>query len=222
MRALVTLHLQGVKAVLFDLDGTLVDSSEAIINAVEKALESKEITCKRAEVAGIIGMPLENIFGVLAPSLSNAEVWQLVNEYRRYYMMHHIENTSIHPSTQMVLRKLRARGLKLGIITAKYREPVMDVLVHFGIVDLFDAIVTGYEVKRHKPAPDIVLEAAKKLEVDPRECVVAGDSPLDVRAGKRAGAFTIAVLSNTYTKKQLESANPTIIVEKLESILNVL
>jgi beta-phosphoglucomutase-like phosphatase (HAD superfamily) len=67
-----------------------------------------------------------------------------------------------------------------------------------------------------------VFEAAKKLEVDPRECVVVGDSPLDVRAGKRTGAFTIAVLSNTYTKKQLESAKPTIIIEKLESVLNVL
>jgi pyrophosphatase PpaX len=222
MSTLTERRLPDVKAVLFDLDGTLVDSSAAIMDTVEKTLESKGMKCNRAELAGIIGMPLENIFGVLAPSLSNAETWQLVNAYRKYYMIHHLENTSIHPSAQKVLRRLRARGLKLGIITSKYREPVMDVLVHFSILDSFDAIVTGYEVKRHKPAPDIVFEAAKKLEVDPRECVVVGDSPLDVRAGKRAGAFTIAVLSNTYTKKQLESAKPTIIIEKLESVLNVL
>ena len=219
---MVKLRLQNVKAVLFDLDGTLVDSSEAIIKAVEKVLESKGLTCNRAKVARMIGLPLENIFGVLAPNLSEQEIWQLVHEYRKYYMAHHLENTTIHPSAQMVLRKLKAKGFKLGIITTKYREPVMDVLSHFGIAELFDVVVTGYEVIKHKPAPDIVLEAAKRLRVDPKQCVVVGDSPLDVQAGKQAGAFTIAVLSTTYTRKQLESTKPTIVIEEFEEILNIL
>jgi HAD superfamily hydrolase (TIGR01509 family) len=137
-------------------------------------------------------------------------------------MAHHLENTTIYPSAQMVLRRLKAKGFKLGIITTKYREPVMEVLSRFGISELFDVVVTGYEVIKHKPAPDIVLEAAKRLRVDSRQCVVVGDSPLDVQAGKRAGSFTIAVLSTTYTRKQLESAKPTIIIEKLEGILNIL
>jgi pyrophosphatase PpaX len=216
------LRLQSVKAVLFDLDGTLVDSSEAIVNVVEKVLELKGLTCSRAKVARMIGLPLENIFGVLAPNLSEQEIWQLVHEYRKYYMAHHLENTAIHPSAQMVLRRLKAKSFKLGIITSKYREPVMDVLSHFGVSELFDVVVTGYEVIRHKPAPDIVLEAAKRLGVDPKECVVVGDSPLDVQAGKRAGSFTVALLSTAYTRKQLESAKPTIIVEKLEGILDIL
>jgi phosphoglycolate phosphatase-like HAD superfamily hydrolase len=67
---MVELRLQNVEAVLFDLDGTLVDSSEAIVKAVEKALESKGLTCNRIKVARMIGLPLENIFGVLAPNLS--------------------------------------------------------------------------------------------------------------------------------------------------------
>jgi pyrophosphatase PpaX len=219
---MVKLRLQNIKAVLFDLDGTLVDSSEAIIKAVEKVLELKGLTCNRAKVARMIGLPLENIFGVLAPNLSEQEIWQLVHEYRKYYMAHHLENTTIHPSAQMVLRKLKAKGFKLGIITTKYREPVMDVLSHFGIAELFDVVVTGYEVIKHKPAPDIVLEAAKRLRVDPKQCVVVGDSPLDVQAGKQAGAFTIAVLSTTYTRKQLESTKPTIVIEEFEEILNIL
>ena len=219
---MVKLRLQNIKAVLFDLDGTLVDSSEAIIKAVEKALESKGLTCNRAKVARMIGLPLENIFGVLASNLSEQEIWQLVHEYRKYYMAHHLENTTIHPSAQMVLRKLKAKGFKLGIITTKYREPVMDVLSHFGIAELFDVVVTGYEVIKHKPAPDIVLEAAKRLRVDPKQCVVVGDSPLDVQAGKQAGTFTIAVLSTTYTRKQLESTKPTNVIEEFEEILYIL
>lgn len=142
MRALVKFRLRGVKAVLFDLDGTLVDSSEAIINAVEKVLESRGLTCNRADVSRMMGLPLENIFSVLVPDLSKEEIWQLVREYRKYYIEHHIENTTIHPSAQMLLRKLKAKGFKLGIITAKYRKPVMAILAHFGISELFDVVVS--------------------------------------------------------------------------------
>ena len=219
---MVKLRLQNVKAVLFDLDGTLVESSEAIIDTVEKVLESKGLKCNRADVAGMIGLPLENIFGVLVPNLSKEEIWQLVYEYREYYIVHHLEKTAIHPSAKMILGELKARGFKLGITTAKYREPVMDVLAHFGILELFDVVVTGYEVKRHKPSPDIVLEAAKRLGISPKQCVVVGDSPLDVQAGKQAGSFTIGVVSKTYVKKQLKSAKPTAIIEKLEAIREIL
>jgi pyrophosphatase PpaX len=215
-------RLQRIKAVFFDLDGTLVDSSGAIVDAVEKALKSKGLKCNRADVAGMIGLPLENIFGVLAPNLSKEEIWQLVYKYREHYIVHHLEKTAIHPSAKMILGELKARGFKLGIITGKYREPVMDVLVHFGILGLFDVVVTGYEVKRHKPAPDIVFEAAKRLGISPKRCVVVGDSPFDVQAGKRAGSFTIAVLSNTYSRNQLESAEPTVVIEELEAVREVL
>jgi 2-phosphoglycolate phosphatase len=219
---LANLRLEGVKAVLFDLDGTLVDSSEAIINAVESALESKGLKCDRATVAGMIGLPLENIFAAIAPDLSEGEIWQLVYKYRKHYIAHHLENTTIHPSIRGLLRKLKARGFKLGIVTGKYREPVMDVLDHFGITELFDVIVTGYEVKRHKPAPDIILEAAKRLRVNPEQCVIVGDSPVDVQAGRRAGSFTIAALSGAYTRKQLEDENPTAVIGELEVIQEIL
>ena len=215
---MIDLRLRGAKAVLFDLDGTLQDSSQAIMDAVENVLESRGLICNRARVAGMIGMPLENIFAVLAPNLSTEEMWQLVREYREYYMAHHLETTSIHPSARMLLTKLKARGYKLGITTGKYREPVIGALDHFGISELFDVVVTGYEVKNHKPAPDIVVEAARRLGVSPKECVVVGDSPFDVEAGNRAGSFTIAVLSNAYTRRQLENAKPTVIVEELGAI----
>lgn len=214
--------MQGVKILLFDLDGTLVDSSEAIVNAVEKVLELEGLKCDRAKVAGMIGLPLEDIFRVLVPVLSEEETWRLVNEYRKYYIAHHLENTRINPSAQTVLRKLKAKGFKLGIITTKYRDPVMDVLSHYGISELFDVIVTGYEVAKHKPAPDIVLEATRRLGVNPAECVVVGDSPFDVQAGRRAGSFTIAVLSATYTRKQLKNAEPTLIIKEFERVLDVL
>jgi pyrophosphatase PpaX len=213
--------LREAKAVLFDLDGTLLDSSRAIIDAVENVLKARGFTCDRVNVAGMISEPLENIFAVLAPNLSTQEVWKLVLEYRKYYLAHHLEHTSIIPSANLLLQELKARGYKLGIITGKYKEPVIDALDHFGISEFFDAIVTGYEVNNHKPAPDIVLEAAKRLGVSPEECVVVGDSPTDIEAGKRAGSLTVAVISNTHSRAQLESAKPTFIVKNLGVILRI-
>jgi pyrophosphatase PpaX len=213
--------LRDVKAVLFDLDGTLLDSSRAITDAVENVLKARGLRCNRNDVAGMIGAPLENIFAVLVPNLSTEEVWRLVLEYRKYYMAHHLERTSIYPLTRVLLTRLKARGYKLGIVTGKHREPVVDALDHFGISGFFDAVVTGYEVKNHKPAPDIVLEAAKRLGVSPKECVVVGDSPLDVEAGRRAGSLTVAVLSDLYSRNQLENAKPTVIVEDIGAIQNM-
>ena len=215
------MRLRDAKAVLFDLDGTLLDSSRAITDAVNNVLRSRGLECNRADVAGMIGAPLESIFAVLVPNLSTEEVWQLVLEYRKYYMAHHLERTSIYPSARVLLTRLKARGQKLGIITGKYREPVVDALDHFGISEFFDAVVTGYDVKNHKPAPDIVLEAAKRLGVSPEECVVVGDSPLDVEAGRRAGSLTVAVLSDPASRKQLENAKPTVIVEDIGAILDM-
>jgi pyrophosphatase PpaX len=219
---MVEMRLQRIKAIFFDLDGTLVDSSEAIMIAIENALKSKGLTHDKAKTAGMIGLPLEDIFKAITSDLSEAEIWQLVNEYRKYYLVHHLEGTTIHTSTRMVLRRLKERGFKLGVTTTKYREPVMDVLSHFSILELFDVVVTGYEVKRHKPAPDIVIEAAKRLGVNADQCVVVGDSPVDVQAGRRAGSCTIAVASDAKFKKQLESAKPTFVIEQLGDILSIL
>ena len=98
----------------------------------------------------------------------------------------------------------------------------MDILAYFGISELFHVVVSGYEVKRHKPAPNIVPEAAKRLRMEPRQCIVVGDGSVDVQAGKRAGSFTTAVPSNTYNRKQLRSAKTTIIVEELDAIRKIL
>jgi HAD superfamily hydrolase (TIGR01509 family) len=135
----------------------------------------------------MIGLPLEDIFRVLIPHASHKVIWKLIQEYRKYYSMHHLENTRIDPSTITLLKRLKERGFKLGIITTKYRELVYDVLEHFGVSELFDVVVTGYEVGKHKPAPDVVIKAAKRLGVNVKQCVVIGDSPIDIQAGKCAG-----------------------------------
>jgi len=215
---LIAMRCQSIEAFLFDLDGTLVDSSRAIFDAVKRVLDSKGHVYENEKTIKMIGIPLEEMFRLLIPTLSNDEVWQYVQEYRKHYSMHHLKSTTLLPGADRFLRKLKERGFKIGLVTSKYRKPVMEVLAHFNLMELFDTIVTGYEVKRHKPAPDMILEAAKRLKVTVSNCVVVGDSPLDVEAGRRAGALTIAVLTGPYDKQEAQKVNPNFIIENFESV----
>lgn len=212
------MHGHRIEAFLFDLDGTLIDSSKAIFNAIKEVLDSKGQFCASKKIIKMIGTPLEEMFRVLIPNLSNSEVWQYVQEYRKSYSIHHLKGTKILPSTDRFLRKLKEQSFKLGLVTGKYRKPVLEVLAHFNLMKLFDTIVTGYEVERHKPSPDIILEAAKRLGINISNCAVVGDSPIDIEAGRRAGALTIAVLTGPYNKQEIQKAEPNIILENLESI----
>jgi len=207
-----------IKAFLFDLDGTLVDSSEAIIETVKKVLDSKGHSYDEQKILWMIGMPLEEMFRTLVPNLSDYKVNRYTNEYRKHYTNIHLKHTKIQTETVRLLRKLKDHDFKLGIVTTKYRKPVLELLRHFNLIDMFDTIVTGYEVKRHKPAPDIILEAAKRLCIKASNCAVVGDSPIDIEAGKRAGALTIAVLTGPHTRQQMLKAKPHFLLESLKSI----
>ncbi|MFX1485943.1 MAG: HAD family hydrolase [Promethearchaeota archaeon] len=207
-----------IKAFLFDLDGTLIDSSDAIFKTIAKVLDSKEHHYDRNKVAKVIGMPLEQIFGILIPALSDKEIWQYVLEYREYYSIYGLKCTKLHSGVDSLLRKLREHDFKLGVTTTKYRKFALEELERFNLVELFDTVVTGYEVKQHKPAPDIILEAAKRLGMAASNCAVVGDSPLDIKSGRKAGALTIAVLTGPHDRTQIQNAEPHFILKDLKSI----
>ena len=208
-----------VKAVLFDLDLTLVDSSKAIIESVRHTLDAKGYSYRKEDVTDLVGKaPLEDQFRALVPSLSDEEIWECVDLYREFYLDHHLEDTVIYTQVAETLRCLEKQGFKLGIVTGKYRKPVLDVLNHFHLDPLFEAVVSSYEVNGHKPSPKIVFEAARKLGVAASECVLVGDSPADVKSGKRAGALTIAISREKSSRQQLEEAEPDLIIENIEEL----
>ena len=211
------LRREELKAVLFDLDLTLIDSSKAIVKSIKHVLDLKGYSIQKEEIAKLVGkVPLEEQFQALVPSLSDDEVSEYVDCYRRHYLIHHIENTKLYPHVKETLQNLRSLGFKLGVVTGKYKKPVLEVLDYFQLTPLLNVIVTAYEVKKHKPAPDVIFEAARRLGVDVSECIFVGDSLADVEAGKRAGCFTIALSRDRVSRQQLEEAEPDIIVDDLK------
>jgi len=212
----------GFKAVLFDLDLTLIDSSKAIVNSIKHVLDLQGYSIQKEEMAKLVGKAsLEEQFQALVPSLSDDEVDEYVTRYRQHYLTHHIENTKLYPHVKETLQNLRSLDFKLGVVTGKYKKPALEVLNYFQLTPLLNVIVSSYDVKKHKPAPDVIFEAARRLGVNASECVFVGDSPADVEAGKRAGCFTIALSRNRASRRQLAEVEPDILLDDLKWVSRI-
>jgi HAD superfamily hydrolase (TIGR01549 family) len=125
------------------------------------------------------------------------------------------------PELEEVLLRLRQRGLTLGILTSLWK-PALLPLERNGLVPYFAAVITREDGYTVKPAPDGMLACLKLMNVVPAQALAVGDSPLDIRAGKEAGALTIGVLSGIATREQLEAENPALIIDSVGKLTDAL
>src|SRR5262249_46186771 len=178
--------------VLFDLDGTVIDSGAIILASMRHA--AKEVLGAEPPddllMAAVGGPGLEAQMRSLAPDL----VDELVSVYRAHNEPLHDGITSF-AGIDDVLVRLKDEGRRLGIVTAKRRETVELAFARVPLGHLFETIVGGDETKRHKPDPEPLLLAAERLGADPAATAYVGDSPFDVRAAKAAGMFALAPTS---------------------------
>jgi len=210
---------------LFDLDCTLVDSADFICDSVNFALQQSMVPiADRRRLRSTLGLPLEQMLEAVVPraAMRKETIRRCIENYREFYSRNHLERIRLFPGTAETLSNLRLKGFPLGVISSKPREPVEDLLRHLGVLQLFSVVVSGYEVANPKPSPDIVLEAARRLGVDPKRCVVVGDSPRDVEAGRAAQAKTVAVLTGPFSRSTLKRASPDFIIERISSLPSIL
>jgi pyrophosphatase PpaX len=206
--------------VLFDLDGTLVDSGAIILASFKHA--AKTVLARDVEdeqIAALVGgSNLYDQMAVLDPS----RVEELVRAYREHNRPLHDELQAFDGVEELV-GTLSAEGRKLGIVTAKGRATVE---LAFAVIDLepyFDAVVTADMTERHKPDPQPVLKALELLGSDPSDAAFVGDSPFDVGAGKAAGVFTVAVSwGNIHSPETLLAEGADVLVHSPQELLDVL
>ncbi len=178
-------------AVLFDLDGTLVDTVPFILASVRHTFEGQPRTPTDAEWIAGIGTPLRNQLAPLAASPELAE--QLFQRYRAYWLEHHDAATRLFPGAGQLVRSLKVLGHPIAIVTAKIEAGAERTLRHVGLRDQVDLIVAADTVEKSKPDPMPVRYALLKLDRPPREAVMIGDSPHDLASGRGAGTATIGV-----------------------------
>ncbi|MBI2131066.1 HAD family hydrolase [Candidatus Woesearchaeota archaeon] len=178
-----------IKAVLFDLDGVLVDSYGAWYLTYNQTLEYfgfKLISDKK--FAMHFGNPVEE-------DVKRDFIGKTPKEVMRGYELHFGRNAKyvrLMPHTGEVLHELKhKRKMKLGLISNSTRKIVLAVLEHHSIKDYFDIVMTRDDVKRGKPAPDMALKACRALRVRPEEAMLVGDTDNDMIAAKSAGCFAV-------------------------------
>jgi pyrophosphatase PpaX len=205
--------------VLFDLDGTVIDSGAIILASMRHA--AREVLGEEPPdellMAAVGGPGLEAQMHALAPD----RVEELVRVYRAHNEPLH-EELVCCPGMDDVLVRLKGEGRRLGIVTAKRRATVELAFNVLPLEHLFDTVVGGDETARHKPDPEPLLLAAERLDVNPKECAYVGDSPFDIRAAQAADMYAIAVTwGGIHDRAKLEAEEPDAIVDSAEELLGL-
>jgi pyrophosphatase PpaX len=206
--------------VLFDLDGTVIDSGAIILASMRHA--AKEVLGAEPPddllMAAVGGPGLEAQMHALAPD----RVEELVTVYRAHNEPLHEELVCCAGIDDLLIR-LRDEGRRLGIVTAKRRATVELAFNVLPLRELFETVVGGDETMRHKPEPEPLLLAAERMNVDPAMCAYVGDSPFDIRAAKAAGMYAIAVSwGGIHDRDKLEAEEPDAIVDNAKDLYGVL
>jgi pyrophosphatase PpaX len=213
---------------LFDLDGTLIDTTELILQSFAHAFDAHlpGRLPTRADLVSTFGRSLPAALLELAVLNGAADPERLADEmlttYRDFQKVHH--DTLIQPFDGIaeMLAALDARGYRLGVVTSKMQHFARRGMRIFDLEKYFDVAVFHDDVTRHKPDPEPLLEAARRGAVDPRNAFYIGDSIHDVVAGRAAGMTTVAVLWGPFERDVLEGVQPAHIVTKPDDLLALL
>ena len=206
--------------VLFDLDGTVIDSGAIILASMRHAArEVLGVEVHDEQLMAAVGGPgLEAQMQALSPDRAD----ELVTVYRAHNEPLHDELICCAGMDE-VLVQLKDEGRRLGIVTAKRRQTVELAFARIPIEHLFETVVGGDETKKHKPDPAPLLLALERLGAAPDDAVYVGDAPFDVKAAKAAGLYSVGVSwGGIHGRERLEAEEPDALVDTTEELLGVL
>lgn len=184
--------MNDVRAVLFDVDGTLLDTREYIFRAFEHSLGVHGFPIPaRSGISRVIGSPILDCYRALTGS-GEDDIERLAASHREFQFAH-FELSVPFPNVSETLARLKERGLKLGAVTNRFSQSVIPTLSSAGLTHFFDTLVCLDQVERPKPDPMHLLKALASLDEQPPNAVMVGDSPIDIEAGKNAGTKTVFV-----------------------------
>jgi pyrophosphatase PpaX len=207
--------------ILFDLDGTLIDSIELILNSARYAFHKLDRICPPDEewLAGV-GIPLFTMFRRYARDETDCSA--LIAAYREYQVIHHDRLTHCYADVVETVETIKSRGHAIGIVTSKSEALALRGLAHVGLARLMDTIVGCDSSTRHKPDPEPVRIALHRLDASPENAIFVGDSIHDVLAGNAAGVHTAAALWGAFKRADLELGEPNAWLESVSDVVTLL
>ncbi|WP_101843070.1 pyrophosphatase PpaX [Halobacillus sp. Marseille-P3879] len=208
-----------IKTILFDLDGTLIDTNELIIASFTHTVgQYAHRPYTREEILHFIGPPLRESLAAV-----NAEqVEEMVTTYREHNVANHDSYVRAYDGVVETIKELKARNYRLGIVTTKMRNTVQMGLDLTGLNDLFEVVITLDDVVHAKPHPEPIVRALNLLDGQADETLMVGDNTHDIEAGKNAGTLTAGVAWTIKGRQVLDELNPDYMLSHMSDLLDIL
>ncbi len=210
-------------AVLFDLDGTLLDTLNDLAASANHALNNMRFPLRtKEEIRSFVGNGIEMLLRQCAPSNCDEKTFQQLHTlFKEHYARHHTDHTLPYPGILPMLNKLRAEDYKTAVISNK-RDDAVQSLCNTFLPGCFDTTLGETEVFARKPAPDMLKEVMKRLCVSSESCLYIGDSEVDVYTAQNAGTDFLGVGWGFRTREQLIDAGAEHIISSPEELVSFL
>ncbi|RUT31963.1 pyrophosphatase PpaX [Paenibacillus zeisoli] len=210
-----------IETVLFDLDGTIVNTNELIITSFLHVMDKHypEPPFTREQIIPHMGLTLEQ---QLRQFTGREDVAELVTDYRAYNMLHHDALVREFPNVHKVISRLHAKGITLGVVTTKMKPSTILALETFDLLKFMKEIVTLNDVENPKPHPEPVLTAIQRLGADPKTTLMVGDSPADLQSARAAGVQSAGVAWSLKGAEVLKKYDPDYILNDMTDLYGVL
>jgi phosphoglycolate phosphatase len=214
------INIMAMKLIIFDLDGTLVDSSTDISNAINYALEGTNVPPVTVqETITIIGEGITRLFEkIIEKNNLSAEKDILIQRFLNHYSAHLTDNTPVYPGVKETMEALKE--YPKAVISNKREDLSSRILEILGMRKYFDVVVGSDTTSERKPSPVPIQYVLSRFEAKPEEAVIVGDSNFDIEAGKAAGVTTIAVTYGYRPLSALRGAD--YVVNTMPEILKIL
>lgn len=204
-----------IKLIIFDLDGTLVNSIADITNSLNYAVKPYNIAPKtKEEVGRLVGVGITNLIEKVLGEENIRHRDDVVNRWLEFYSNHIVDNTFVYPGVRETLKRLD--GYRKGVISNKREALSVSVLKGLDLFRYFDAVLGSDSVNEKKPSPAPVLHLLSLLGVSADEAIMVGDSELDIAAGKGAGVRTVGVTYGYRDRSYLSSAD--VIIDSIDEL----
>lgn len=207
------------KYILFDLDGTLINSNDVIIKCLKETAKryiKKDLSTEELDL--ILGKPLKEQISLI----HNENVEEMIECYRKLYRQHRDDLTKEFEGIKEMLHTLKEKGYTMGIVTSKGTSGIEHALTKFNMHKYFDVTVSADDVENHKPHPEPVLKALNALSGNIEEAILIGDSSSDILCGKNTGITTILVDWSILPREELLKANPDFVAKTPEDIVAII
>ncbi|MCQ2297229.1 MAG: HAD family hydrolase [Bacteroidales bacterium] len=211
-----------IKAVLFDFDGTLVDSAPGIVATMEETFLALGIPIPPREImVSVIGIPLRAALQQIG-GLSDEMADRATETYRSLFPTCEAKLVKVFPCVVDTLNQLSQKHLRMSIVTSRDRRSFDLLASNRDLQPYFETAITGADGLAPKPAPDMVLEILRRMDVDPAEALVVGDTTFDIDMGNAAGCRTVAVTYGNHTRERLQTSRPSYIIDSFDHLIDLI